>query len=354
MKDQKRVTARDVAALASVSPGTVSKAFSRNGPVHPDTRARIFDAARELGFRGVPDDVPEIAGRTRTVGLVTRDPFDRRTAPMLLGLLERLTEHDIAFLVCDGRGDPIREQYFIDSLQRRQVDGYIVSGSEPGTFSRRSLATHVDAPVVYAMTTSTNDSDISVVPDNRGGVELAARHVLQTGRRRVVCVLGPAHEDAAHQKESVTRAILQANGLDLVAPPLCGQWDEEWGRQAARQLVHDEVHFDAVICGNDVLARGVCSTLQGLGMSVPGDVAIVGFDNWGLMVEANRPRLTSVDLRLPEVGRVAAQKLIDAIEGRPPAPGTTYIESRLVARESTALPTGAGREVVRRLLDARD
>ena len=341
-----RVTARDVARHARVSPGTVSKAFSGKGAVHPDTHARILDAARELGYRGHPTvDAPATdLTPLRTVGLISRSPFDRRTTPVLLGILERLTEHNMAFLACDGRGDPIREQYFIDSLSRRRVDGYIVSGSNAGSLSRISLGDRLNAPVVYAMTESTDERDVSVIPDNWGGMTSAVKHLLHTGRRRIVCILGPAHEEAAKQKIKACLDVLQANGLSFAAEPLHGTWEEEWGRQAVPQLIRSRAQFDGLICANDAIARGVTAGLHEMGIRVPDEVGVVGFDNWGAMVEANRPRLTSVDLRLAEVGRTAAQLLINAIEERPAESGTVVIPSRLVTRESTALDPSHLRE----------
>lgn len=286
-----------------------------------------------------------------TIGLLTRDPFDRRTAPMLLGVLERLTEHDIAFLVCDGRGDPIREQFFVDSLRRREVDGYLVAGSSPGSFSRRSLGIGLGAPTVYAMTTSTDPDDISVVPDNRGGATDAIRHLVSTGRRRIAAIFGPADEDAARLKTDASVETLAEYGLSFATDPLYGTWDEAWGHQATAQLVHSGASFDGVVCGNDAIARGSTAALQDLGISVPDDVGVIGFDNWRTMVEANRPRLTSVDLMLPVVGRVAADKLISAVHGSRPAGGMTIIPSRLVPRESTAVSSRVARPSARRLVD---
>ncbi|MFI2297194.1 LacI family DNA-binding transcriptional regulator [Isoptericola sp. NPDC019571] len=342
MSDLKRVTARDVATLAGVSPATVSKALSGKGSVHPDTRDRILAAASELGLRSGVDHQREPASRNLTVGLVTRDPFDRRTSPVLLGVLETFTEHDIAFLVCDGRGDPIREQHFVDSLMRREVDGILVAGGGRGSFSRAPLrGVRDDVPVVYMMTASTQPDDASVIPDNRGGAELAARHLLATGRRRITCILGPRGEQAARLKADATRAVLAEHGLELATEPLYGQWDEQWGRQAALQLVHSQADVDGIVCGNDVIARGATNALQAAGVAVPDSIGVIGFDNWDVMVEGNRPRLSTIDLNLPDVGRRAAEVMVRAIHDGTQSHGTITVEAHLVPRESTAAPAGA-------------
>ncbi|GAA1642543.1 LacI family DNA-binding transcriptional regulator [Actinoplanes couchii] len=332
MPDKRRVTAREVATLAGVSPGTVSKALTGKGAVHPDTRDRILRAAREMGLHGLPEQ------RDLTVGLITRNPFDRRNAPVMLGVLETFAEHDIAFLVCDGRADALREQFFVDSLRRRRVDGILVAGSSRGSYSRPPLRGVDDLPVVYMVTTSTDPDDVSVVPDNRGGAELAVRHLLSTGRRRIAAVLGPGTEEAAALKTAATRDVLAEHGLDLVMEPLCGDWTEQWGRQATYELLHNVDGVDGIVCGNDMIARGVIEALQSRGVVVPDDTAVIGFDNWSVMVEGSRPRLSSIDLNLPDVGRTAAARMVEAIRGATVPPGRTVIESRLVPHESTALP----------------
>ena len=157
MLGARRATARDVAARAGVSVGTVSKAFSGRGAVSDATRRRIMDVAAELGYDG----------GARLVGLITSDRFGRLTVPVLLGAIETLAEQEIALIVCDGRGDPIREQHFIETLLRRHVDGILVTGT--GISSRNSIGRDLSVPVVYALSWSRDPSDFSVIPDDAAG-----------------------------------------------------------------------------------------------------------------------------------------------------------------------------------------
>ncbi len=267
----------------------------------------------------------------------------RRTSPLLLGAMEKFAEHDIAFLLCDGRGDPIREQHFADSLLRRQVNGILVVGSGGVHVSRAPLRGVDEVPVVYMMCASTSPDDVSVVPDDRGGAEMAARHLIATGRRRIACILGPRREDTAKIKIVAAREVLAEHGLDLAAEPLHGPWDEQWGRQATLQLVHNGVQVDGLICGNDMIARGATETLSALGIAVPGDIGVIGFDNWTAMAEASRPQLSSIDLNLTAVGMVAADRMIEAIQHGSRTAGVTTVECDLVPRESTAVPFAAAR-----------
>ena len=113
-----------------------------------------------------------------------------------------------------------------------------------------------------------------------------------------------------------------------------GEWSERWGREAAGQLLADQPDTDAIFCGSDQIARGVADTLRQSGRTIPDDVALVGFENWEPMALGAQPPLTSVDMCLEEVGRVAAGLLLAAIADEP-ADGTRTVPCHLVVRQSS-------------------
>ena len=331
----RRVTASEVAALAGVSVGTVSKALSGRGAVRHDTRARILDAAAELGYRA-PHAEPAGGGRgsTGTLGVIIEDRFGRLTVPVLQGAIEVLDEMDLALLLVDGRGDAIREQHFVDSFARRAVDGILVVGA--GLYPREPIRGDQTLPIVYALSVSTHAADQSVTSDDAAGARIAAQHLAATGRTRVAFVSGPQRDAASGVRLASTRAVLAEHGGELVHEPLFGHWSEAWGRQAARQLLRSKVEFDAVVCGSDQIARGVLEALRENDVAVPAQVAVTGFDNWDVMVEASRPPLTTVDMSLNDVGRLAARTLVRAVAGDR-TPGIQRVDCQLVPRESTAV-----------------
>ncbi|WP_240770519.1 LacI family DNA-binding transcriptional regulator [Nocardioides sp. GY 10127] len=328
-------TAADVAERAGVSISTVSKALSGKGAVRHETRERIVEAARELRYQTNAVAASLLAGRTNTVGVITSDRFGRLTAPVLLGATEALAQEGVALLLCDGRGDRIREQFFVDSFLQRRVDGILVTGA--GIFGRESVGRDLSSPTVYAMAWSDDPHDVSVVPDDAAGTEAAVRHLLATGRRRLAFVSG-RWDDASRVRLNRTTDVLEGQGHSLVHPPLLGQWTEGWGRQAAQQLIRSGIEFDGVVCGNDQIARGVAESLRDAGIDVPHQVGVVGFDNWDVMVDACRPPLTSVDLGLYDVGQIAARLLLDAMGGQQLEGGVRRTPCHLVPRESTATP----------------
>ncbi|GAA5190834.1 LacI family DNA-binding transcriptional regulator [Rugosimonospora acidiphila] len=329
----RRVTAAEVAERAGVSISTVSKALSGRGAVRYETRQRVLEAARDLNYQSNEVAVSLLAGKTNTVGVITSDRLGRLTSPVLLGATETLAEHEIALLLCDGRGDRIREQYFVDSFLRRRVDGILVTGS--GIFGRDTIRVDLPIPVVYAMAWSKDSRDASVVPDDGAGARSAAEHLLATGRTKIAFVSG-RRDDATTIRLANTREVLTSSGLRLAHEPLIGQWSEGWGRQAGLQLLKSGVDFDGVVCGNDQIARGVVESLRENGVAVPQAVGVIGFDNWDVMVEASRPPLSSVDLSLHEVGQAAARTLVEAIGGDGMQPGVRRVACHVVPRESTS------------------
>ncbi|SDS03069.1 LacI family DNA-binding transcriptional regulator [Microlunatus soli] len=327
-----RATVRDVARRAGVSPGTVSKALNGTGQISSATRERIRSAAAELDFRPNALARSVFGRRSFTVGVITTDSFERFSVPVMLGAEDALGAGRMSVFLCDSRGDPIRERHYVEVLLERRVDGFIVTGRSSN--QRPPLAGTGDLPVVYALTPSADQQDCSVVVDDRTSGTLAGEHLLRLGRRQIAHVTGPDDFDAVHQRLAGLRTALQAGDATLVGAPMFGGWTEAWGRQATQILLRAHPEIDAVHYGSDLLARGGIDALRDLGRRIPEDVAITGTDNWELLTEGARPPLTSVDMGLAEVGRTAAHRLLDAIDGRPHA-GREQVGCHLVVRAST-------------------
>ncbi|MET8212851.1 substrate-binding domain-containing protein [Streptomyces sp. NPDC005373] len=113
-----------------------------------------------------------------------------------------------------------------------------------------------------------------------------------------------------------------------------GEWSDAWGRRAAEAVLRTTPDTDGLFCGNDQIARGVADTLRERGVGAPTDVAVVGYENWDTMALASRPPLTTIDMNLAEIGRIAALELLQAIEAEP-RPGVHTVPCRLIVRESS-------------------
>ena len=324
-------TIRDVAEAAGVSVSTVSKALNGQGKLRAETRERVLAAAHRLGFAPNPLAQGLLAGRSFTVGVITTDSFGRFSIPVMLGAEDALGIGQMSVFMCDTRDDPDREHRYVEMLGARRVDGLIVTGRrvEP----RPPVRPRPGIPVVYAMTQPADGGAPAVLPDDEGGGRAAGEHLLALGRRRIAHVPGPERFLAARLRARGFAAALDAAGVAPCGDTGYGEWSEHWGREAAGQLLAS--HPDAIFCGSDQIARGVADTLRAVGRRIPDDVALVGFDNWDPMTLGALPPLTSIDMCLEDVGRVAAELLLAAIGGEQAAGGVHTVPTRLVVRESS-------------------
>lgn len=328
---RRAVTLADVARLAGVSVATASKSLNGRQQVRAETRERVLSAAEQLQFS--PNVLARhlLSGRSGTIGLVTHDLEGRFSIPTLMGAEDAAGTGKTSVLLCDARGDALREQYHVQALLGRRVDGLMIVGARPDP--RPSLGT-LPVPVVYAYAPSQDPADMSVVSDNVLGGRLVAEHLLACGRRRIAVVTGDPSYGAAHDRAAGVRAALDEAGVAPLGEDRYGAWTEEWGRTAAALVLDQHPDVDAIACGSDHIARGVLDTLREAGRRVPEDVAVTGHDNWEILALNARPHLTSVDMNLEEVGRRAAALLFDAIEGHGRS-GTEVVPCRLVPRGST-------------------
>jgi LacI family transcriptional regulator len=328
------LTIRDLARLAGVSIGTASKALNANGRLSAETRAKILKVAKDIGYR--PNSLAQSLHRARsmTVGILSNDSFGRFSFPIVEALERRLFDHGIAVFMCNATDDPSRERRHIEQLLMKRIDGLVVTARradkrEPVEPAARGL------PVIYVFSRVENPSALCLLPDDRGGAALAVRHLAALGRRRIAHVTGPQRFEAVRLREegylgALAEAGLKARDGDCLA----GDWAEAWGREAARRLfARDRLRPDAIFCGNDQIARGAIDALREMGLAVPADVAIVGFDNWEVMAQAARPPLTSVDMNLDTLGRAAGECLLEMMSGRAVA-GVRRLPCSLIVRES--------------------
>lgn len=327
------VTLKDVAALAGVSIATASKALNGRSHVHPQTRNRVIEAARKVSF--TPNSLAQglLTGRTGTVGLLTNDLEGRFSIPVLMGAEDAFGTGNMSVLLCDARGDAIRESYHLQALLARRVDGLIVVGSS--TDPRPSLGHELPVPVVYAYGPSQDPRDMSVVPDDVQGARLAISHLLSIGRKNIAHITGEKGYLAARNRAAGAVGRLKEASVELVGgSALYGDWSEAWGRAATSALIESNPHLDAVFCGSDQIARGTIDAVRERGMSVPQDIAVIGFDDWQVLATGSRPQLSSIDMNLETLGRTAAQRLFAAIDGTEQA-GIEKFPCRLVVRGST-------------------
>ncbi len=337
-------TIRDVARLAGVSIGTVSKALNANGRLSAETRAKVLKVAKAIDYR--PNDLAQSLHRARsmTVGILSNDSFGRFAFPIVEALERRLFDHGIAVFMCNATDDPVRERRHIDQLLGKRVDGLVVTARR----ADRRMAVEPAArglPIVYVFSQVENPDALCLLPDDEGGARLAVSHLAALGRRKIAHITGPQRFEAVRLREMGWRKALAEAGLKASTGDCRpGPWSEAWGREAAQALfARRRAMPDALFCGNDQIARGAVDALREMGLGVPADVAVVGFDNWDVMAEAARPALTSVDMNLDALGREAGASLLEMMAGRRLA-GVRRLKCSLVIRDSCGARRRAERD----------
>jgi len=328
-----RPTIRDVARLAEVSVGTASKALGDSGKLRPETRARVRAIAKQIGFR--PNDLAHSLhrGQSQTIGVISTDSFGRFTMPIMEGLEACLSEQRISVIMCNATDDPEREARHVETLLGKRVDGIVVTARRADQRPPLAVDT-LGLPLLYVFSRTEDPGALCLVPDDEAGARLATMHLLRLGRRRLAHITGPEHFEAVRLRRLGFSAALREHGLDpAAAPVLAGVWSEAWGREALDRLLASASAPDAIFCGSDLIARGVIDRLRERGIESPSTVSVVGFDNWGIIAEATRPPLTTIDMNLRQLGYEAGRCLIELIGGAS-LEGLRRMPCSLIVRES--------------------
>ncbi|QQA41719.1 LacI family DNA-binding transcriptional regulator [Pelagovum pacificum] len=336
-----RATIRDVANAVGVSTATVSKVMNATGRVSAETRKAVLEAARELDFR--PNAMARAlqSNRSSSVGLLTDDTYGRFSLPLMAGLTEGLIAQGMSVFLCVIDGPKELGATHLDALLQKRVDGLIISGRRVDRLPDIDL-TGVTVPTVYALSHGPADG-VTLAPDERHGAALAVSHLIEIGRRRIAHVTGPRRFRVAMERAESWRDTLAAEGLWKEGEALHGDWSQGWGHTAAAHLIDGRPASDwpdAVFCGSDQIGLGMIDAFRERGIDVPGQIAVIGFDNWQVLAAQARPPLSSIDMNLPELGREVGRTLTRMIAGESPATGTTRLPCTLVPRASTIGPAG--------------
>lgn len=341
----RRVGLREVAAAAGVSVTTVSHILNRveGKRVSAETRQRVLQAADELGY--VPNGLARglRLRRSQTVGLVSDEiattPFAGR---IILGAQEAAARHGMVLLLVNTGGDPELERKSIEMLLQRQVDGVLYAAMYHRVVELPEQLRSV--PTVLLDARSENRSVPSVVPDEAHGGYVAVRELLDHGHRGIGFLTNVDDIPATRGRlEGYRRALAEAGIAEDPALITAEQSDSAGGYRAARRLLTADPRPTALFCFNDRMAMGVYRAAAELGLSIPADLSVVGFDNQELICEGIHPELTTIALPHYEMGARAIAQLLGILEPQDgaAAPVTQEIlPCPLVRRASVASPPG--------------
>ncbi|WP_170403213.1 LacI family DNA-binding transcriptional regulator [Ruegeria arenilitoris] len=333
-------TLDDVAKLAGVSTATVSRCLNDPDRVVEATRQRVLSAVDRLGY--TPNFAARVmaAKRSWTIGAIIPTMENAIFARGLQAFQEELHQHGYTLLVSSSAYDPDLEAEQIRTLVARGADGVLLIGHDRDPKVYKDLARR-DIPVMIAWSFLAEAQVASVGFDNRAAMAGLANRVIELGHKRIGVISGiTAGNDRARLRIEGIRDAVRQNGLSssnltILETP----YQIENGAEAFSRLMSQDVRPTAILCGNDVLAVGALHRAREMGLKVPKDVSVTGFDDIELARIAS-PALTTVHVPHREMGRRAALALIDMLENQTPNTGT-QLATHIVERQSLGPPTSA-------------
>ena len=337
-----RATIREVAALAGVSTGTVSRVVAANPRISPATRARVLEAMDQLAYQ------PNAAARamrtnvTNTVGLMIPNivcPIFIRT---MAGVEEELGRHGYMLFAFSSDSRPERELAFLRAAGERQMDGLIMSVCDENDERTVAQIGRMDMPVVVV------DRDVAVATDRVEVEHTAAmgavmEHLLSMGHRRIGLIAAQTNRPGKQRLATYRRALAEAGiSVDewLVRSSAdCGR-GAEYGAAEAHDLLTGPNPPTALIAAGADFFQGALRAIRTLGLSIPQDLSFVGADDPAL-AEIAGPPMTVIDRDMREAGRQAARLLIERLENPGMPPRRLMLASAVTLRRSVS-PLGEG------------
>jgi LacI family transcriptional regulator len=331
------VKLEDIARETGFSISTDSRVLSNsNYPVSEQIREKVLSIAGAMGYE------PNIAARslrtdrTNTIGIIVDDLLSPFTPPIVRGIQDYLNENGFLSLIVNSDWDPDQEQAAIKTLLSRPVDGIIFV-----EYSHRTTSDGLERsnkPRVFVHRLFGSPIKNSVVPDDYYGASLATEHLIRLGHHRIGYINGPENWHTCRARLSSYRDTLASHNLSfepaLVQP---GDWETESGYAAAKDLLKLTERPTAIFAANDPMALGAIYAIQDAGLSVPGDIAVVGYDNRNF-TKTFRPTITTVSMPVIEMGGVAAELLLKQIaEGRKEEE-EIKVKGQLIIRETCGAP----------------
>jgi LacI family transcriptional regulator len=329
------ITSKDVARLAGVSQPTVSRALNDHPKVSEATKQKVREAARALGYAPSAVGRALSTGRTTRIGLVVTDLDNQFYSYVIAPMHDELGRmgHELVLVTESDETGPIAERLIGLGLAGVVLATTTVDSILPARLQDRNM------PFVYFNRIATGVEADAVVVDPSAGVEALARAVAEAGHTRAAAIFGPRNTSTGEERERAMRAALEEVGISLSQRDvLHGPFDFESGRAGAHELLTRPGAPSLLICANDVVALGALNAAAELGIEVPRQVSIIGFDDlppsrWALV------RLSTVAYDLEAMSREAARLIVSRVQGEAEAPARRVaFETRWIPRATVGPP----------------
>jgi len=335
--DNGKVKIGDVARMANVSPATVSRVLNHPDIVREALREKVHKAIDALSY--TPDNAARalMSRRSRTIGIVVPTLRTSIFAEGIEALQSRLSERDYTLLTAASQYDSDREMQEVRTLAERGVDGIVLVGNTHLPQTYEVIRRH-GIPFLTTYVFESHDAVPAIGIDNESATYDMTRYLLGLGHREYGIIANTqASSDRSRARVTGIRRALKEAGIGLEDSRIVkSNYSILHGRNGLRELLLADPAITAVICTTDTLAVGALAEARAMGLRVPRDISITGFDDIELAAQLEPP-LTTICMPATEIGKAAADYLLNAIDGVP-IPLSMALPYRLVVRGSTAKP----------------
>ncbi|TMV49134.1 LacI family transcriptional regulator [Paenibacillus mesophilus] len=306
-------TIRDVAKLAGVSVATVSRVLNKTGYVNQETKEKVQQAIRMLHYEPNAMAKGLASRKTETLALILPDIANPFFAELGRAVEDVAQTYGYTVVLCNSDNDTDKEQKYIQILKSRYVDGILFASHTLRTADVVEL-NKSGIPLVVLDRAPANVPCLVVRSKNNEGAKMAVRHLHDIGCRKIGHLYGP--QETATAKERLVGYEEAVRQFPWYSPTLLepGNFSIRGGMEAAERLLARHPDIDGIFAGNDLMALGALKKMQQMGISVPGQLALVGFDGIDLTV-VTEPEITTVAQPIYELGALATRLLIKKIEG---------------------------------------
>lgn len=328
------ITISDVAKKANVSRSTVSRVLNnQTRHMREETRRAVLEAARELKFK--PNSIARTlkTKKSHCIGVITDDIDTPFLPSMLKGIEQYAFAHGYNALVCNSGYTLDKQKAYVEMLTQRQIDGVIFAASFVYSITEELINSGL--PIVYAYSHSPQAMKNSVLSNDLNGAQQAIEYLIRLGHKRIAYINGPKNVIPSKDRFKGYVVALEGGGIPFDQSLVgFGEWEDPGsGYRAAQEVLSLDDPPTAIFAANDVMAAGVIDAARDLGLRVPEDLSVIGYDDRN-MASFLKPALTTVRLPMSGIGSTAAQMVIDCVEQDVMLIDSVFVQCELIIRDS--------------------
>ena len=334
--NKRHITIKDIAKAAGVSTATVSLVFNnKDKSISQTTRDRVLKIGKDLNY--IPNSMARslVTRQTKTLGLVLPDIANPFFPEIARGAEDRAWESGYSIIICNTDDDVDQENNYLHVLSKKMVDGIILTHSANRNKEKSGLE-RCRIPIILIDRDYDSPNIMGkVLVDNTEASCKAVNYLIKKGYTKIAYIAGPLNTRTARDRLDGYKKALVENNLryeeNLV---MVGEYKAQWGSEAALSLLESEQDFQAIFCGNDLIAIGAMKKLKEKNITIPDDIAVMGFDDIYISSLVD-PELTTIKQPNYKMGFEAVRIMIDYLEGKEIEEKNIILSTELIIRKSS-------------------